>query len=98
MSVVGSWKITVKSPMGTTISTLTITEEGGTYRGTMSRDDGSTEVEDLTVDGTTVSYKVDVPSPMGQLKVTMNGNVEGDKISGNVETPIGPIPFSGERV
>ena len=98
MSAIGSWKITVESPMGTTVSTLTITEEGGNYKGTMSRDDGSAEVEDLTVDGDTVSYKVDVPSPMGQLKVTMNGNIDGDKISGNVETPIGPIPFSGERV
>ena len=41
---------------------------------------------------------VETKSPMGPLKVTMKGKVEGDTLAGEANTPFGPAPIKGKRV
>ncbi len=97
MSALGTWKLTMNTPIGKQTPTLTIVEEAGTYKGTMSSPMGSVDLEELSVDGDQFSFKAEVDTPMGKFKLAFRGTAEGDSVSGNFDTPLGPNPFTGER-
>lgn len=75
MSIEGTWDIAFKSSAGTTTERWSV--EGTHLRGTSEA--GDTEAE-LTVDGDAFSFEVPVPNM--PLKVTIAGQVDGDRISG----------------
>lgn len=97
MSVPGTWQLTMNTPMGKQTPTLTISEEGGSYKGTLTNPQGTSDLEEITIDGVNFSFSVEVPTPMGKIKMGVSGAVDGDSISGNFKTPMGPTPFTGER-
>ena len=97
MSVDGTWKITVNSPMGAQQSTLDLKTDGGTLTGTQSGAQGSNELTDGKVDGNNVSWKAAITAPM-PMTLEFSGTVDGDSISGNVKAgAFGSFPFSGGR-
>jgi hypothetical protein len=97
MSADGTWAITVNTPMGAQATTLTLKTDGATLTGEQSADGSSTAIYDGSVDGDSVSWKVDVTKPMA-LKVTFRGKIEGDKISGKAKGGIFPaMDFEGSR-
>ena len=96
MSVDGSWKVTVQTPMGAQEATLNFKVSGNTLTGTQANASGSVPIEDGKVEGNKVSWKAHVTSPFA-LTLDCSGTVDGDKISGTVNTSFGPSPFSGQR-
>jgi len=96
MSVDGTWKVTVNSPMGAQDATLVFKASGSTLTGTLSNASGTIPIEDGTVDGNKVSWKARLSSPF-PMTLDCSGTVEGDTISGTVNTSFGPAPFSGHR-
>lgn len=97
MSIAGTWKLTVNTPMGTQNPTMTITEEGDGYKGSMDGPMGLADVEQITVDSANISFQVESDSPMGKIRMNFKGEMDGDSMSGEVATPMGPLKFSGER-
>lgn len=96
MSIDGTWKITLNTPMGAQERNLTLTSSGSALAGSMSGPQGDVPIEDGSVDGNAVSWSVMAPQ-MG-AKVAFTGTIDGDTIAGQaVLGAFGSAPFSGAR-
>lgn len=97
MSVDGNWNISLETPMGTRQAQLDLKADGGTLTGTQSADGQTGDIQDGTVNGNEISWKVDITNPM-PLTLTFTGSVDGDKITGDADTgTFGSFPFTGSR-
>ena len=97
MSVDGNWTITMGTPMGERTSTVSLKSAGSALSGTQSAEGNSGEIEDGTVNGNDVSWKISITNPM-PLTLDFNGTVSGDSISGKMGLGMmGSFPFSGTR-
>ena len=97
MGADGTWNMTMKTPMGEQAGTLTLATEGGTLTGSMDGPQGSLELEDGTVDGDSLSWTVNMTSPM-PVKIEATATVDGDTISGEAKLgAFGTGTFSGTR-
>jgi len=97
MAVDGTWNISLDTPMGTRQASLDLKAEGATLTGTQSADGAAGPIQEGTVDGNKVSWKVDITNPM-PLTLTFTATVDGDKMSGDADTgTFGSFPFSGSR-
>ncbi len=97
MSIDGTWKISMQTPMGTREVTLEAKAEGGVLAGTWTGPQGSTEIEGGTVEGDSAAWRVKLNTPMGEMTLTFEGVVNGDELSGTVQTPRGQNEFTGKR-
>lgn len=98
MSADGTWKLTMKTPIGERKSTLALKEAGGALSGKLTGDEGnSTDIFEGKAAGDTVTFKANIKSPM-TLTLEFVGKVDGDKIAGTVSASgVGNFPFSGSR-
>ena len=97
MSVSGTWKLTLQTPMGAQDRTLTLTADGAALTGTMAGPQGDVQIEDGSVAGDVVSWSMVAPQ-LG-AKVVFKGTVTGDTLTGRVELgAFGSAPFSGVKV
>ena len=99
MSVAGQWNVTMDTPLGAQQFTLTFTEAAGAWSGSMvGGRTGTTELKNMQVAGTVVSFETNVNSPMGALTLNMSGTIAGDAITGTCKTMFGNAEFKGVRV
>ena len=97
MSIDGSWKITMNSPMGSQEATLTLNTDGGSLSGSMAGPQGTQEFEGGSIDGNNLQWVVDMTQPM-PMKLEISAAVDGDDISGNVKLgAFGDASFAGAR-
>jgi hypothetical protein len=97
MSIDGSWKITINSPMGSQEATLTLNTDGGSLSGSMAGPQGTQEFEGGSIDGNDLQWVVDMTQPM-PMKLEISATVAGDDISGNVKLgAFGDASFAGTR-
>ena len=97
MSAVGTWQLKMMTPLGEQTPTITIVDDGGSYSGSYEGSMGSGDLTDVTVDGDSFGFGGSLDTPMGKIALTFSGTVEGDAVSGTVSTPMGGLPFTGER-
>lgn len=97
MSVEGTWKIAMSTPIGERKATLVLSTAGG-LTGSMTSDEGkSTPIFEGSASGDTVSFKAAVQNPM-PLTLAFTGKVDGGKISGSVSASgVGSFPFTGTK-
>jgi hypothetical protein len=96
-AVDGDWNVTVKTPMGDQSSVFTIKSEGGSFSGQMVGTLGSMDVKDGNVDGSKLTWKMDMTVPM-PMTLDCNATVDGDSISGEVNAgAFGAMGLSGSR-
>ena len=97
MSVDGTWKITVNSPMGKQESAITLKAEGATLTGTQSAQGQSSDIKNGKIDGDDVSWSNDITSPF-PMTLEFTGTVSGDTLKGQVKAgAFGSFPFEGQR-
>jgi hypothetical protein len=97
MSVDGNWQIAMETPLGTRHASLTLATSGGMLTGKMSGEAGATDIEDGTVSGNQIAFKVDITSPM-ELTLEFSATVDGNALSGTVKLGMyGNAPLSGTR-
>ena len=98
MSVDGTWKLSMQTPIGERRSTLALTRAAGSLTGKLTGEEGkSTDLYDGRSTGNDLSFKADITSPM-PLTLEFTASVAGDKISGTVAAGgVGSWPFSGTR-
>jgi len=97
MSVTGTYKLSINTPMGTQTPTLTLKEEGGGVSGTYAGQMGTTQFSGGTVDGNTVKFDLNISAMGREITLSFNGTVEGDGIKGTMTTPMGGSEFTGTR-
>ena len=98
MGVTGSYELAIKSPMGDQECVAHLNEEGELLTGTMEMAGNSIEITNGKVDGDSFTFQVMAPTPMGDLKGTATGKVEGDDISGELKLPLGKMTVTGKRI
>ena len=97
MSVAGTYNVTTKTPMGDQSGTFTVTVDGDSFTGSVSNPMGNMEVQGGTVNGNTLSWKMDMKVPM-PMSLTCTATVDGDAISGEIDTgAFGKMAMSGTR-
>lgn len=97
MSFTGTWSTTTKSPMGSQQATLTLAEDGGNLTGSIAGQQGTLELTDGSVDGTSASWKAAIQQPM-PMTLEFSANLDGDNISGTVKLgAFGEATFEGTR-
>ena len=97
MSVDGDWNITVNSPMGPQLTTLTLKSEGEKLTGIQGAQGKTSPISKGKVDGDTVSWSNSISTPM-PMELEFTGKVEGDCLNGKVKAGMfGAFPFTGVR-
>jgi hypothetical protein len=95
MPVIGKWQLTINSPMGTQTPILTVNADG---TGSLDGARGSQSVQDLKVDGESVSYKVQLKAMGQEITLKCSATASGDTLTGRIDTPMGGTDFTGTRV
>ena len=94
MSVAGTYKITINSPMGAQEADLTLNDDG---TGTMAGAQGSQDLAEVSIDGNAANWSTEIQQPM-PMKLEFTATVDGDAISGDVKAgAFGSFPFSGAK-
>ncbi|NVD45444.1 hypothetical protein [Qipengyuania atrilutea] len=99
MSVAGTYDTVVKSPMGDQKGTFTVVpgDDGNTFTGSMAGGMGSMDVENGTISGDTLKWKMNMTVPM-PMTLDCEATVNGDQMTGNVNAgAFGAMPLTGER-
>ena len=84
--------------MGDQKATLKLKTDGDTLTGTSESSlTGVTEITEGKVNGSQITWTENSKTPMGPLTLNMTANVDGDRISGQANSPFGPASFKGTR-
>ena len=97
MSVTGNWKLNMLTPFGVQTPTLAIKQEGAGHSGTLDGKTGMATIDELKVDGETLSFSAIAKTPMGDFPVSYRASVAGDNMNGTFKTMMGETPFTGVR-
>lgn len=97
MSVAGTWQFTLDTPIGKETPVVEFTLAGDTYQGKVNRDGKISQLEDVCVEGDSIGFAAQVSTPMGEMRLAFNGKIDGDRMQGKFQTPIGARDFSAER-
>jgi hypothetical protein len=95
--VVGMWDMTVDSPAGVLPMMLTINPD---LTGTITLTEpevASFDIADTMVDGQSLTFSVTLEFQGQEIAAKFNGTVDGDVISGEIETDFGNATVEGTR-
>ena len=95
--VEGTWSLTIKSPTGPVVTTLSIVRSGDGLSGSQSGEGVTSPISDLKFDGRNISWINYVTKPM-KMKLECTGVIEGKNISGKAKAGfMGTYPFFGSK-
>ena len=97
-NIAGKWETTRETPSGTMTSTFTFVVDGSKLTGTIGSRMGDTKISEGSVDGNKISFKVVMSRGDRTIEMVYAGTVEGDTITGTMETPRGEQPWTAKRV
>ena len=98
MSVDGSWKLVVDTPMGKQPGTLDLKTDGGAVSGTSTSMGNTYQIENGKIDGDALTFQVNAKQPM-PMTITFNLTVAGDSLDGEVQAgPFGKSKATGTRL
>ena len=98
VDVTGKWELTAETPRGTMTTTLVFEQEGTSLKGSIEWQRGTTEFENGTVEGNHITFTI-VRSGQGRtFEMAYTGTVEGDTITGVMNTPRGEQPWTAKKV
>ena len=98
MSVAGTYKIQVKTPVGLKEGKMILAVEGEALTGRLEYYAGKSDFKNGKVKGNTVEFTTTIKTPMGHLRAFVRGMVEGDSFSGVAKLPMGTAQIYGRRV
>lgn len=98
MSVAGTYDIVTKTPMGDQQGKFTVAVNGDSFTGSVAGPMGDMAVKDGKVDGSKLTWKMDMKVPM-PMELECEATVDGDAITGSVKAgAFGSMAMSGTRV
>jgi hypothetical protein len=84
--VAGEWQMSLETPHGTMAGPLKLQQDGAKITGTYETEHAGKVTLTGKVERTKVTFSMDAPG--GQMTITFNGAVDGDKMSGTAD-PMG---------
>ena len=98
VDITGKWESTRETQQGTMTTTFTFERDGGKLTGTLGSQRGDMEISDGTIEGNKISFKLVMTRGDRTIEMTYSGTVEGDTITGTMQTPRGEQPWTAQRV
>ena len=95
--LVGAWQLRVEGRMGVQTPTLVIVEKDGVFSGKIGGERGNLDIEAIEVEGQSFTFPFTMSTPIREFTLIYSGTRDGDKLTGIVDAPRGPVPFTGER-
>jgi len=96
--VAGTWSVTVNTPQGSQSMTMTLTQDGTAFSGTMNSEMGTLPVAEGQISGNSASWSITVPMGGQSMTVNFRGDVEGNRMRGTAELgAFGSAPFTAEK-
>lgn len=96
--VAGTWSVTVNTPQGSQSMTMTLTQDGTAFSGTMTSEMGTLPVAEGQISGSSASWSITVPMGGQSMTVNFRGDVEGNRMRGTAELgAFGSAPFTAEK-
>jgi len=97
-NVGGNYSITIEIPGQSVPGTLALTQQGAILSGTISTQvSGTAPIKNGKVTSDGFSFSANVDYGGNQIEINVTGKVNGNQISGTIESPQGAIPFSGTK-
>lgn len=93
----GNWALTFETPMGMLEASATFKSDGETLSGSIQSQAGATTLTG-TIQGTEISFVINVPTPQGDMSIQLTGEVIGDEMKGSFDFGQGAGNWSGKRV
>ncbi|HKG13092.1 MAG TPA: amidohydrolase family protein [Pyrinomonadaceae bacterium] len=94
----GTWALSASLGGQPISSTLTLEQQGSRLSGRISTDSfGAGEITDGSVSGNSFSFSTNLDIGGQSISLSYEGTFNGNQMSGTVQTPRGPLPFSGTR-
>jgi hypothetical protein len=84
--IAGDWQLSLETPHGTMAGPLKVQQDGSKFTGTYETEHAGKLTLTGKVEGKKVTFSMEAPG--GQMTITFNGAVAGDKMSGTAE-PMG---------
>jgi hypothetical protein len=99
MALDGKYYVVVQTMMGDQNMTVTLKTQGDSLSGMIDGFFGSQSFDSGKVYGNEFSWSVNLQSPMGVMKLDVNGTFADDMIKGQVVLgSFRPTPFTGKRI
>lgn len=95
-SVAGAWDLSINGPQGPITAAATLQQAGEDVTGTIESPQGTVPVKG-TLKGKTLALMFSVDGPQGPLEIKVNGEVEGDSISGMLDFGMGQADFTAKK-
>ena len=97
-SVAGKWIMMSNGSDGTAVSTMRLTQDGATIKGTMKPENGDElTIESGTVKGQDVTFSVTRKGKNGDSKVEYKGTVSGDSMKGTFQQGQESVKWTAKR-
>lgn len=101
VKVDGAWEYTTESPAGSSGGVFNISKDGSDFTGSITLDDPSgsgkinSDLEEIRVNGNSMSFVFNVAAGGMNIKVTVTGEVDGESFEGTMSVDqFGSFPFS----
>ena len=94
----GSYAIVIDVPGQSIPATLRFNQSGSVLLGSIAIEGvGSSEIKDGKVTNDGFSFGASVTFNGAPIDISVSGKVNGNQISGTVQSPLGDVPFSGTK-
>ncbi len=97
VDMTGTWEVEIDAEGQSIAATMTVTQEGAEFEGTMMTPFGEGEIQDGLVSGNDVSFSIVFAAGGESMEVEVTGTVEGDRASGSGEAPDGSFTWTARR-
>jgi imidazolonepropionase-like amidohydrolase len=96
-SVGGNYSITIEIPGQPMPATFAFTQQGAILSGTLQSQLGTSQIKDGKVTAEGFSFSASVEFGGTTIDIIVKGTVSGNQISGTIDSPQGPVTFSGTK-
>ena len=97
-AAVGSWNMTIETPIGTRTPTINVTGDASGLMAAMVSPEGEVEATDITFgeDGA-LGFTVEIDAGGQQLTLVFSGMVDGDSLNGTFVSDLGDFSATATR-
>lgn len=96
--VAGTWVMTNQGRNGVVTNTLTLTQDGGTLKGSMKAENGTeTPLDSGSIAGNDVTFTVTRQGRNGEVKVEYKGTIDGDSMKGTFQAGQNTVDWTAKR-
>ena len=96
-SLLGSWDFSIPTPFGIDLVKVEVNGETGDYQGTLDGELGKSDMSNLKIEGSMFSFEQEVEKLFMSATLKFKGQVNGNKLKGSIDSPMGLKEFSGVR-